>query len=265
MKKNQSNKNQAFLSIRNVEKIYPNGEKAVYNFNLDVYKNEFIVVVGPSGCGKSTVLRMIAGLEDITSGTIYMEGELLNYKPSNDRKMAIVFQSYALYPQMNVYDNMAFPLTINKYPFPVVNQVMFSCNEAISVIEKKGIDVVLSVVRDTYNDKCNVKIKYETIANKLNIDICTARRLFELFVSTKSMLFGDDENKVKNIWLEKIQVIITNEKKHLVENEITLNERFCELDAVGNEKIVYRKMTPYEIKVKNFRNSYNFRPCSLFR
>ena len=119
------NTERPFLSLRHVEKIYPNGEKAVYDFNLDINKKEFIVIVGPSGCGKSTTLRMIAGLEDITSGDIFLEDELLNYKPSKDRKMAIVFQSYALYPQMNVFDNIAFPLTINKYPTPVVDKKLY--------------------------------------------------------------------------------------------------------------------------------------------
>ena len=77
--------NSAFITLKNVEKIYPNGEKAVYNFNLDIERNEFIVIVGPSGCGKSTTLRMIAGLEDISAGEIYMEDELLNFKPCKDR------------------------------------------------------------------------------------------------------------------------------------------------------------------------------------
>ena len=86
----------AFISLQNLVKVYPNGEKAVYNFDLDIDKNEFIVIVGPSGCGKSTTLRMIAGLEDVSDGDIYLEGELLNYKPSNERRMAMVFQSYAL-------------------------------------------------------------------------------------------------------------------------------------------------------------------------
>lgn len=108
--------NKPFLRLEHLEKVYPNGEKAVYDFNLDVKKHEFIVIVGPSGCGKSTTLRMLAGLEDITSGDIFMEDELLNYKESKDRNMAIVFQSYALYPQMTVFDNIAFPLRINKYP-----------------------------------------------------------------------------------------------------------------------------------------------------
>lgn len=116
--------NDTFLSLQHLVKVYPNGEKAVYDFNLDIAKKEFIVIVGPSGCGKSTTLRMVAGLEDISDGDIYMDGELLNYKPSSERKMAIVFQSYALYPQMTVYNNIAFPLTINKYPMPVVNAVL---------------------------------------------------------------------------------------------------------------------------------------------
>ena len=117
---------ETFLSLRHLVKVYPNGEKAVYDFNLEIAKNEFIVIVGPSGCGKSTTLRMVAGLEDITDGDIYLGDELLNYKPCKDRHMAIVFQSYALYPQMNVYQNIAFPLTINSYSAPVVNQTLLS-------------------------------------------------------------------------------------------------------------------------------------------
>ena len=81
--------NDTFLSLQHLVKVYPNGEKAVYDFNLDIAKKEFIVIVGPSGCGKSTTLRMVAGLEDISDGDIYMDGELLNYKPSSERKMAI--------------------------------------------------------------------------------------------------------------------------------------------------------------------------------
>lgn len=77
-----------FIKIVNLEKVYPNGAKAVYNFNLDINKNEFVVLVGPSGCGKTTTLRMIAGLEDITKGDLYINGEYSNYKPSKDRKIA---------------------------------------------------------------------------------------------------------------------------------------------------------------------------------
>jgi len=128
--------NDSFLSLRHLVKVYPNGEKAVYDFNLEIAKNEFIVIVGPSGCGKSTTLRMVAGLEDITDGDLYLGDELLNYKPCKDRHMAIVFQSYALYPQMNVYQNIAFPLTINSYPAPVVNQTLLGCSQVTEIIDR---------------------------------------------------------------------------------------------------------------------------------
>ena len=114
--------NNYFVSLQNIEKIYPNGAKAVYNFNLDINRHEFIVIVGPSGCGKSTTLRMIGGLENITNGLLFIDKELSNFKQSKDRKIAMVFQSYALYPQMTVYENIAFPLQINKYPKEVTDE-----------------------------------------------------------------------------------------------------------------------------------------------
>jgi len=106
-----------FVSFQNINKIYPNGAQAVFDFNLDVKKNEFIVLVGPSGCGKSTTLRMLAGLENITSGQLFIDEHFSNFTLSKERKISMVFQSYALYPQMTVYDNIAYPLKINKYPF----------------------------------------------------------------------------------------------------------------------------------------------------
>ena len=136
----EENKNNHFISLRNIEKIYPNGAKAVYNFNLDIQKNEFIVIVGPSGCGKSTTLRMIGGQEEISSGELFIDGELCNDKQSKDRKIAMVFQSYALYPQMTVYDNIAFPLKINKYPKEVKDEngnVVLDENGNPKIVERK--------------------------------------------------------------------------------------------------------------------------------
>ena len=104
------------LSLRNINKIYPNGVQAVFDFNLEIADKEFIVFVGPSGCGKSTTLRMIAGLEDISSGELYIDGELMNDVSPKDRGIAMVFQSYALYPHMTVYDNMAFGLVLRRVP-----------------------------------------------------------------------------------------------------------------------------------------------------
>ncbi|WP_208589963.1 ABC transporter ATP-binding protein [Gracilibacillus suaedae] len=106
----------AELSLRNIDKIYTKGEdKAVDNFNLEIKDKEFIVFVGPSGCGKSTTLRMIAGLEEISSGEFYIDDKLMNEVAPKDRDIAMVFQNYALYPHMNVYDNMAFGLKLRKF------------------------------------------------------------------------------------------------------------------------------------------------------
>ncbi len=102
----------AYLTLKNVNKIYPNGFHAVHNFNLEIEKGEFVVFVGPSGCGKSTTLRMIAGLEDISNGDFLIDGKRANEWGPQQREVAMVFQSYALYPQMTVYDNIGFNLTL---------------------------------------------------------------------------------------------------------------------------------------------------------
>jgi multiple sugar transport system ATP-binding protein len=104
------------LSFKALDKIYDNGVQAVFDFNLEVKDKEFIVFVGPSGCGKSTTLRMVAGLEEITSGELYIDDMLVNDVAPKDRNIAMVFQSYALYPHMTVYDNMAFGLKLRKMP-----------------------------------------------------------------------------------------------------------------------------------------------------
>ena len=106
----------ASLSLENINKKYPNGFHAVKDFNLEIEDKEFIIFVGPSGCGKSTTLRMIAGLEDITSGTLSIDGKVVNDVEPKDRDIAMVFQNYALYPHMTVYDNMAFGLKLRKVP-----------------------------------------------------------------------------------------------------------------------------------------------------
>ena len=105
----------AELSLQHVDKIYDNNVQAVFDFNLEVKDKEFIVFVGPSGCGKSTTLRMIAGLEEISAGDFYIDGKRMNDVEPKDRDIAMVFQSYALYPHMSVYENMAFGLKLRKY------------------------------------------------------------------------------------------------------------------------------------------------------
>ncbi|AEM79331.1 ABC transporter ATP-binding protein [Thermoanaerobacter wiegelii] len=106
----------ADVVLKHVYKVYPGGVTAVKDFNLEIQDKEFIVLVGPSGCGKTTTLRMIAGLEEISQGELYIDGKLVNDVPPKDRDIAMVFQNYALYPHMTVYDNMAFGLKLRKVP-----------------------------------------------------------------------------------------------------------------------------------------------------
>ncbi|WP_446898452.1 ABC transporter ATP-binding protein [Clostridium sp. LBM24168] len=111
----------ANLSLKHIYKIYSGNVTAVKDFNLEIDDKEFVVFVGPSGCGKSTILRMIAGLEDISRGELYIGGELKNNIPPKDRDIAMVFQNYALYPHMTVYGNMAFGLKLRKIPKKVID------------------------------------------------------------------------------------------------------------------------------------------------
>ena len=104
----------ATVKLTNVKKVYDNKVVAVQDFNLDIADKEFIVFVGPSGCGKSTTLRMVAGLEDISDGTVEIDGEVVNDLQPKDRNIAMVFQNYALYPHLTVFENMAFPLRLDK-------------------------------------------------------------------------------------------------------------------------------------------------------
>ena len=125
----------AELSLRKVKKVYDNTVVAVQAFDLEIADKEFIVLVGPSGCGKSTTLRMVAGLEDITDGEIYIGGRKVNSVPPKDRDIAMVFQNYALYPHMTVYDNIAYGLKLRKFPKRVIDQKVREAAEILDITE----------------------------------------------------------------------------------------------------------------------------------
>ena len=149
--------NMAEVILKNIKKVYPNsepkkknrdsGEKkhnlqitdegvvAVQEFNLDIADREFIVLVGPSGCGKSTTLRMVAGLEEISAGELYIDGKLMNDVAPKDRDIAMVFQNYALYPHMTVRENMAFPLKLKKYPKEEIRKRVDQAAEVLGITE----------------------------------------------------------------------------------------------------------------------------------
>ena len=128
----------AEVSLRNVRKQYENGFVAVHSFNLEIKDKEFIVLVGPSGCGKSTTLRMIAGLEDISGGEIIIGENVVNDMEPKDRDIAMVFQNYALYPHMSVYENIAFGLRLRKVPNDEIHEKVCNAAEILGITELLG-------------------------------------------------------------------------------------------------------------------------------
>lgn len=125
----------ATVEMKNLTKVYSGGVKAVDKANVTVNDREFVVLVGPSGCGKTTTLRMIAGLEEITEGDLYIDGKLMNDVAPKDRDIAMVFQNYALYPHMTVYNNMAFGLKIRKYPKAEIEQRVHEAAQILDIEE----------------------------------------------------------------------------------------------------------------------------------
>ncbi len=123
----------AELSLQHIDKIYDNNVQAVFDFNLDVKDGELIVLVGPSGCGKSTTLRMVAGLEDISRGKLLLDGRDITQAPAKDRDMAMVFQNYALYAHMTIYENMAFSLTLRKEDPNVIHKKVLAAAEILGL------------------------------------------------------------------------------------------------------------------------------------
>lgn len=123
----------ATVKLKGVKKIYSGNIVGVDNINLDIADKEFLVIVGPSGCGKSTFLRVIAGLETVTNGDVYIEGRVVNDVPPKDRNIAMVFQNYALYPHMSVYNNMAFGLKLRRYPKKEIEKRVSEAAEILGI------------------------------------------------------------------------------------------------------------------------------------
>lgn len=163
----------AFVSLKDINKIYPNGIQAVYDFNIDIKEHDFIVLVGPSGCGKSTTLRMVAGLEDITSGYLYINKVLSNYLPSKNRDISMVFQAYALYPQMTVYDNIAFPLRVRKYHKPMKNDSIEAWNQILEIVNNP--QEIINAINEAKDRNLNYTNTPSYVSTRLHISNRAAR------------------------------------------------------------------------------------------
>lgn len=202
----------AQVSLKDVSKIYDGGIAAVDKINLGIENREFMVLVGPSGCGKSTTLRMIAGLEEMSEGRIYIGDKLVNEVPAKDRDIAMVFQNYALYPHMTVFENMAFGLKLRKYPKPEINKRVIDAAGILGIKallnrrpkelsggERQRVAVGRAIVRKPLvflfdeplsNLDAKLRVQMRTEIHKLHLRLATTM-IYVTHDQTEAMTMGD--------------------------------------------------------------------------
>jgi multiple sugar transport system ATP-binding protein len=246
----------AQVSVRNVVKAYEGGVQAVKGIDLEIQDEEFVVLVGPSGCGKSTTLRMIAGLEDLTSGEIWIGGDLVNDVPPRDRDIAMVFQNYALYPHMNVFDNMAFGLKLRKFSQAEIKrrvdeaarilhlgELLDRKPKALSGGQRQRVAMGRAIVRDP-----KVFLFDEPLSNldaKLRVDMRTEIKKVHQTVRTTTVYVTHDQVEAMT----------------LADRVVVMNQG-C-IEQVGPPQELYHK--PLTRFVAGFIGSpaMNFLPCRL--
>lgn len=219
----------ATLSFRNVNKIYPNKVQAVFDFNLEVKDKEFIVLVGPSGCGKSTTLRMLAGFEDISSGEIYIDDVKVNKMAPKDRNIAMVFQNYALYPHMTVYDNMAFALKLRKVAKPVLevdakNPEYLKKKEEVYKNNKKELETGLRDLKGKQATKEKIKEFHFAKANDLKVQLAKLDEQYSKPVYTYDLKKADELEKAIGFELNKAKILRSRIEKQINEEKNYPNE-----------------------------------------
>ena len=257
----------ANLKLKNINKVYDNGVQAVFDFNIEINDKEFIVFVGPSGCGKSTTLRMIAGLEEITSGELYIDDHLVNSVVPKDRDIAMVFQNYALYPHMTVYNNMAFALKLRKIPCP-----LFEKDEKVDEIRQKNYEIYREI------RSLNRRIKKQHEPKELLDEV--DRKLDEIYANEEEIakiqkpIIGIYQEKINKLQKErnvlvkekaKLEKQLSNQdneniafilKEGIKQKEHQLEEKDKEIEYFShNEVHVYkdRKLNKYEIALEIYK------------
>src|SRR3989344_569732 len=220
----------AQVSLRHVSKVYSGNVKAVSDVNLGIENKEFVVFVGPSGCGKSTTLRIIAGLEEASEGDVYIGDQVVNDVPPKDRNIAMVFQNYALYPHMSVYDNMAFGLRLRKYPKAEIDSRV---REAATILgienllarkprelsggQRQRVAVGRAIVRKPLvflfdeplsNLDAKMRVQMRTEIHKLHIKLQTTM-IYVTHDQTEAMTMGDRIVAMKDGYIQQIADPIT--------------------------------------------------------
>ena len=216
----------ATLKLSNINKVYPNNVQAVFDFNIDIKDKEFIVFVGPSGCGKSTTLRMVAGLETITSGQLYIDGQLMNSVEPKDRNIAMVFQNYALYPHFTVYGNLKFALKLRKVPKPIYSNVN---DPEIVKLKEENKNLFLKV------SKLNKQFKKKQYDDSI---LAERKEIYK-------QIFAN-EDKLEKLYVQAVG-IDEYSIKHLTE---TIKKR--QKDISKNQKIINRYGEDFPEETKRF-------------
>jgi len=220
----------AQVSLRDISKVYPGDIHAVDNVNLGVENKEFIVLVGPSGCGKSTTLRMIAGLEEVSRGEIFIGDKLVNNIPAKDRDIAMVFQNYALYPHMTVFENMAFGLRLRRYPKKEITKRVYEASEILNIKrlinrrprelsggERQRVAVGRAIVRKPAvflfdeplsNLDAKMRVQMRTEINKLHLRLQTTM-IYVTHDQTEAMTMGDRIAVMRNGEIQQIADPVT--------------------------------------------------------
>ena len=260
----------ASLLFKNLNKIYDNDVQAVFDFSLEIQDKEFIVFVGPSGCGKSTTLRMVAGLENITSGELYIDNVMVNNVEPKDRNIAMVFQNYALYPHMTVYGNMSFALKLRKISCPVYTE---SVQTNLLLDENKQLLKEAKALRKKAEKKNEDKEMMEKVSKMYDQILANDDKLTKML----------EKNHVQGIWTEKIKELegqlatlekdINQYQKYLDKGGYTeeatktlqdgIEQRQLQKEKVAKDLEYYqntevpmfksRKLTHYEIDVEIIR------------
>ena len=270
----------ASISFRKLYKEYPGNVTAVKDFNLEVKDKEFVVFVGPSGCGKSTTLRMIAGLEDITEGEIYIEDKLINDIPPKDRDIAMVFQSYALYPHMTVFDNMAFALKLKKVTKSEIDERVRAAArildienllkrkpKALSGGQRQRVALGRAIVRDAKvflmdeplsNLDAKLRVQTRTEIIKLHQKLQTTF-IYVTHDQTEAMTMGDKIVVMKDGVIQQVDRpmnIYNSPKNMFVAGFIGSPQmNFIEVNVIEKEDHIVRLMFQgYEIKLPEFES-----------
>ena len=227
-----------YITLKNINKIYDNDVQAVFDFNLNINKNEFIVLVGPSGCGKSTTLRMIAGLEEISSGELFINSVYSNDLAAKNRDIAMVFQTYALYPHMTVYNNLAFGIKIRKFLTPVLDKE----GHEVLWIDKREIKKINKQIKDCNEIEkiCDKEIEKLKAIEGDEDDKYIANKRINYYEKQKSLAEQKRESLEKDLEKAETTMVPKCVYKHLKKEEIDKRvleaAKILEIDGYLNRK-----------------------------